>query len=167
MASRPVRGSTFAVSEAPVPGDQLSIVDGLVQLSFVIQNALARRVAEHDLSMIQTRLLGVLRDRAPTMNELANLLELDKSSVTGLVHRAERRGLVERVPSPTDRRATHVSLSEHGRSLVTQVAADFEADVATLLDGWTPPDLDSLSGLISRVLVAHAADRGVDLFPTS
>ena len=30
------------------------------------------------------------------MNELARLLDLDKSSVTGLVDRAERRGLVAR-----------------------------------------------------------------------
>jgi hypothetical protein len=70
---------------------------------------LERRAAEHDLSIIQTRLLGVPRDRKPTMNELAWFLGLDKSSVTGLVDRAERRGLVARVPSTTDRRAVLVS----------------------------------------------------------
>jgi hypothetical protein len=36
--------------------------------------------------MIKTRLLGVLRGK-PTMHELARLLDLDKSSVTGLVDR--------------------------------------------------------------------------------
>ena len=40
---------------------------------------LERRAAEHDLSLIQTRLPGVLRDRTPTMNELARFLGLDKS----------------------------------------------------------------------------------------
>jgi DNA-binding MarR family transcriptional regulator len=48
-------------------------------------------VRSRDLSIPATRLLGVLRDREPTMLELAQLLELDKSSVTGLVDRAERR----------------------------------------------------------------------------
>ena len=75
-------------------GKQLSPVDGLAQLSFLIQGMLERRAAEHDLSIIQTRLLGVLRDRTPTMHELARFLGLDKSSATGLVDRAERRGLV-------------------------------------------------------------------------
>ena len=99
---------------APAARKQLSPVDGLAQLSFLIQGLLERRAAEHDLSIIQTRLLGVLRDRTPTMNELARFLGLDKSSVTGLVARAERRGLVARVPSPTDRRAVLVSLTEDG-----------------------------------------------------
>jgi len=45
-------------------------VDALAQLSFLVQGALAEIAAQHDLSIIQTRLLGVLRDREPTMNEI-------------------------------------------------------------------------------------------------
>src|SRR5271165_6640032 len=73
-----------------------------------------RRAAEHDVSIIQARLLGVLRDRKPTINELAELLELDKSSTSGLVDRAERRGLVARIPSTLDRRSVHVALTRAG-----------------------------------------------------
>src|SRR5271154_2421722 len=102
--------------------EQLSPVDGLAQLSFVIQDVLEREAAEHDVSIAQTRLLGGLRDPQPTMNELAKLLGLDKSSVTGLVDRAERRGLVARFPSSTDRRAVRVSLTDEGRSLVTALS---------------------------------------------
>ena len=70
----------------------LGPVEGLAQLSFLVLGTLERRAAEHDVSIAQTRLLGVLRDRRPTMQELAKLLGLDKSSVSGLVDRAERRG---------------------------------------------------------------------------
>jgi DNA-binding MarR family transcriptional regulator len=141
--------------------------DGLAQLSFLIHGMLERRAREHDLSIIQTRLLGVLRDRRPTMNELARFLDLDKSSVTGLVDRAERRGLVERVPSTADRRAVLVALTDHGRSVVSGAAALFEADVSLLLERLPPADRASLAGLISHLLVAHAADHGIDLFATA
>src|ERR1700743_633317 len=113
---------------------ELSPVDGLAQLSFLVQRMLERRAAEHDLSLIQTRLLGVLRDRRPTINELVELLGLDKSSVSGLVGRAERRGLVQRTPSTVDRRSVLVSLTDDGRALVDEVAARFAAEVETLLD---------------------------------
>jgi MarR family transcriptional regulator, lower aerobic nicotinate degradation pathway regulator len=146
------------------PSQQLTEVDGLAQLSFVIQGMVERRAAEHDLSVIQTRLLGVLRDRQPTMNELARLLGLDKSSVTGLVDRAERRGLVSRLPSPADGRAVLVSLNEDGRALVTGVAGDFAGDIATLLDVLSPGERTTLAELMSRLLVAHAAGHGIDLF---
>ena len=154
---------------APVPtatGGEVSPVDGLVQLSFLIHGALDRRAATHDLSIIQARLLGVVRDRRPTMNELATLLALDKSSITGLVDRAERRGLVVRVPSTVDRRSVLVNLTDDGRSLVSRISAGFEADVSTLLGHLPPSDRAALAGLVSRVLVAHAAAQGVDLFAT-
>jgi MarR family transcriptional regulator, lower aerobic nicotinate degradation pathway regulator len=148
-------------------GHELSTVDGLVQLSFLIYGALERRAGEHDSSMIQTRLLGILRDRQPTMNELAKVLDLDKSSITGLVDRAERRGLVKRTPSALDRRAVTVSLTRSGRALVRQLAADFEADVELILRVIPAAERTALSRVVSRLLVAHAAERGVDLFAPS
>ena len=157
---------TTRTGGAQLTPEQLSPVDGLAQLSFVIQGMLERRAAGYDLSIIQTRLLGVLRDRKPTMHELARFLGLDKSSVTGLVDRAERRGLVARVPSTTDRRAVLVSLTDDGRSLVSQAAARFEADVLTMLSCLPPREGETLSRIVSRLLVTHAADQGIDLFPT-
>jgi DNA-binding MarR family transcriptional regulator len=152
---------------APAEADtrpQLDPVDGLAQLSFVIMGLLERRAAEHDLSVPATRLLGVLRDREPTMQQLARLLELDKSSVTGLVDRAERRGLVARVPSPSDKRAVLVRLTDDGRSLVSATAGLFATDVTAMLGHLSGRDRATLSRLVSRLLVAHAAGRGIDLF---
>ncbi len=163
MAPSPAAGSQPGGGGQP---GTLSPVDGLAQLSFLIQGLLEHRAREHDLSVISTRLLGILRDRRPTMNELARFLDLDKSSVTGLVDRAERRGLVQRVGSTTDRRAVLVSLTDLGRSQVSAAAARFEADVSAVLEHLTPADRGQLTGLISRLLVAHAADHGIDLFAT-
>jgi DNA-binding MarR family transcriptional regulator len=158
---------TTRTGGAPAARKQLSPVDGLAQLSFLIQGLLERRAAEHDLSIIQTRLLGVLRDRKPTMHELARFLGLDKSSVTGLVDRAERRGLVARVPSATDRRAVLVSLTGEGRSFVSQAAAAFEADVSALLSRLPPRERETLARIVSRLLVTYASDQGIDLFATA
>jgi DNA-binding MarR family transcriptional regulator len=151
------------VSAATRP--QLGAIDAMAQLSFVIQGMLEHRAHAHNLSLIQTRLLGVLRDREPTMNELARLLDLEKSSVTGLVDRAERRGLVERVRSASDGRAVQVSLTDAGRMLVSAAAAGFGADVATLLGRLPEADRDRLVGLVTEVLVGHAAGHGINLFP--
>jgi DNA-binding MarR family transcriptional regulator len=101
------------------------------------------------------------------MNELARFLGLDKSSVTGLVDRAERRGLVTRVPSTTDRRAVLVSLTDEGRSFVSQAAAAFEADVSAQLARLPPRERETLARIVSRLLVTHASDQGIDLFATA
>lgn len=150
--------------QSPTKTVELSAVDGLAQLSFLIHDVLSSRASRYGLSMSQTRLLGALRDRAPSVNELAVLLELDKSSVSGLISRAEERGLVERVPSPDDGRAVVVRLTKRGRSLVRKVAADFEADAVSLLSLLSYKDASALASLISRLLAAHAEAHGVDLF---
>ena len=98
----------------------MNTVDALVQLSFQIQRILAAVGAEHDLSIIQIRLLGILRDRQPGMLELGQHLGLDKSSITGLVSRAEKRGLVQRTPSLHDGRGVLVALTPAGRRLAEQ-----------------------------------------------
>jgi DNA-binding MarR family transcriptional regulator len=135
----------------------LSLVDAMAQFAFLIHDDLADRATDYGMSMIQTRLLGVLRDRTPSMNELATLLDLDKSSITGLVDRAALRGLVERVPSTSDRRAAIVRLTKDGRSLVSKVAASFEKDVATILDSLSEVERDMLKTLATRVLIANPA----------
>jgi DNA-binding MarR family transcriptional regulator len=161
MAPGPADSSAPAAASAQL---QLNAIDGLTQLAFVIHGMLESRAAEHDLSVTQARLLGVLRDRTPTMNELARLLGLDKSSVSGLVDRAERRGLVIRMPSTDDKRAVLVGLTDQGRSLIAQAAARFGADLTAMLDLLAPSERNALSGTVSRLLVAHATRHGVDLF---
>ncbi len=135
----------------------LGIVDALAQLTFLVQGRLARHAAAHDLSMIQTRLLGVLHDRVPTMQELARLLELDKSSVSGLVDRAEKRGLVSRIPSSDDRRAVGVNLTSSGRRVVSGVVGAFQADIAAATRCLSVTERKQLSTLATRIFSEYGA----------
>jgi DNA-binding MarR family transcriptional regulator len=100
------------------PISDLNLTDALVELTFSIHALLAGLAARNELSMTQVRLLGILRDREPGIVELADMLGLDKSSVSGLVERAERRDLVRRVPGITDGRAIRVLLTRNGRKTV-------------------------------------------------
>src|SRR3954469_4308716 len=99
----------------------VSELDAVVQLSFAVQHALGELAAEHDLSLTQFRLLAILRDREPAMLDLARHLKLEKSSVSGLIDRAQRRGLVERFPGEGDGRAVYVRLTSAGRRLVEEI----------------------------------------------
>jgi MarR family transcriptional regulator, lower aerobic nicotinate degradation pathway regulator len=130
----------------------LDVVDGLVQLSFQVQAVLSRMGAEHDLSVTQVRLLGILRDRDAEMLQLAAHLGLDKSSVTGLVSRAERRDLVRRVPSPRDGRAVLVTLTPQGRELTRDAGERIRDRIAALTAGLTEAERDTLAALATRIL---------------
>ena len=134
----------------------LGVVDSLVQLSFLVQSVLTRAGAAHDLSITQLRLLGIVRDRDAGMMELAAHLGLDKSSVTGLIDRAEKRSLVLRSRVPGDGRAVRVSITAAGLELVDIVVAAVHAGITRLTGTLTPRQRDQLSALASAVVAGTA-----------
>ena len=136
----------------PSTRSDLGIVDGLVQLSFAVQAVLADAAARHDLTVGQVRLLGILRDREPGTMELARHLGLDKSSVTGLIDRAERRGLVRRAPSKEDGRAVQVSSTPLGRQLSDRVGAEIGTEIAALTAGLSETNRNRLSAIATQVV---------------
>jgi DNA-binding MarR family transcriptional regulator len=133
----------------------LNTVDALVQLSFLTQGILSAIGTEHDLSTIQIRLLGVLRDRQAGMLELGSHLGLDKSSMTGLVSRAEKRGLVQRSPSPHDGRAVLVSLTPLGRQLTDRCTAEVSRRITGLTERLTTAQLTQLTQLATALVRAQ------------
>src|SRR5215469_16850320 len=79
--------------------DGYGLVDALVQVSFATMAVLNKTAADHDLSLTQLRVVGILADRRLRMTALAAYLGLEKSTLSGLIDRAEKRGILMRLPS--------------------------------------------------------------------
>ena len=147
--------------------DDLGIVDGLVQLSTLVQAVLAGVAESLGLSVLQARLIGVLRDREPTMAELGRLLDLDKSSTTGLIDRAVQRGLVRRVAVPEDGRSFRVVLTDESLELAKTLTAEVTSQIGALTDDLSDTNRHRLSLLASSIVNRHAAKHGIDLSSTT
>jgi DNA-binding MarR family transcriptional regulator len=130
------------------------LMDGLVQTSFTVVAVLSRVGARHDLSLTQLRLFGILRDRRLGVTDLADRLGLEKSTVSGLVDRAVRRGLVERTAVPGDGRAVHVTLSAAGQRHAAEVAEQIAAELAPLTDRLAGGEQRRLQALLTRLIGA-------------
>jgi DNA-binding MarR family transcriptional regulator len=52
-----------------------------------------------------------------TPSQIAQMLSVDTSTITGLLDRLENKRLLKRTPDPDDRRALKVSLTQNGREL--------------------------------------------------
>jgi MarR family transcriptional regulator, lower aerobic nicotinate degradation pathway regulator len=126
--------------------------DALVETSFTIQHVLGEVAESRDLSLTQLRLLGILRDREPGMLELAAYLKLEKSSVSGLVDRAEQRGLVRRRAGPGDGRTVHVTITRRGRAIAEQIEHDLAQPLARLLRPLPKRQRVQLIGLLRTLL---------------
>src|SRR6266404_692810 len=94
----------------------------LMKFFFAQRGHLPASGAEFDLSAIQCHVLHLIEPGRPLpMSRLAETLACDASNVTGLVDRLEARGLVQRQPSPGDRRVKVLQLTPAGSRLRTQL----------------------------------------------
>ena len=126
--------------------------DNLVRVSFAVTAVLNRVAAEHDLSLTQLRVLGILRDREPTMAQLASYLGLERSTVSGLVDRAVQRGLVKKTTDPADARSVRVSLTAEAQRLATRIIAEINGLMAPMTDQLSNSEQNRLTALLAKVL---------------
>jgi DNA-binding MarR family transcriptional regulator len=144
---------TFTDPAAPSADTvQQDLIGALVRASFATTAVLSRVAAEHDLSLTQLRVLAILRDRRVRMSELADYLGLDKSTISGLVDRAEKRGLLQRAPSPADGRATDVFLTADGIQLAELGERKIAASLSPMTGKLTRAEARRLTALLEYVL---------------
>ena len=142
-------------SASRIEPDITGLTDALAQLSFVVTAVLSRIAAEHDLSLTQLRVLAILSDRRVRMSELASYLGLDRSTMSGLIDRAEKRALVKRAPSATDGRAVDVFLSANGQELAATLFTQISATLTPMTDSLTPPEQRRLENLLRSLLTSR------------
>jgi DNA-binding MarR family transcriptional regulator len=67
------------------------------------------------------------------LNELNDNVLLSQSSLSRLVERLEKRGLVERMPAPQDGRGVLLKLTDAGRELQKQIGREHVRDISALI----------------------------------
>lgn len=145
----------------PAPPLALGILPQLVGYQLrLAQIAMFRDFAEtFDELDVSPGVMGVLLvvDETPGViqSELARAVHLDRSTVVSLLDNLERRQLVERCPSPTDRRSNAVRLTAAGASLLRKVKRRLVQHEERLTSGLGEGELQELITLLKKVFPEH------------
>jgi DNA-binding MarR family transcriptional regulator len=131
----------------------IGLVNALVRTTFLVNAAYAQAGRDHGLTPQQGQLLCVLMAQPYGMGELSTMLGLAKSSLTGLVDRTERNGLVRREPDPRDTRAVRVALTPKGGKLADAFYTDACRRIDALPGALGAAERDVLTGLLARVVL--------------
>lgn len=137
--------------------EHLDAADGLIQLCRVVQGIYASISERHDLTPVQAKLICVLAFGQRGMAELAQCFGVEKATLTGLVDRAEQRGLVRRSPVPGDRRALHVILTDTGRRAATAFHTETTEELTNLLSALPSADRESFRRSMEKIIAVRQA----------
>lgn len=92
--------------------------------------------------------------QALRLTDLSDRLLIRPPSVTGVVDRLQRMGLVSRGPSSKDLRAKEVRLTPTGSELVARILEGHSGKIAALMDGLELPQQTQFTHLLER-LASH------------
>ena len=102
----------------------MNVLDGsvgflLARTARSMKRALESRLSEYDVTASQYIVLARLNDEnGISLSQLGERLYFDNPTVTGVVDRMERDGLVERRRVANDRRVINVFLTQKGKTLL-------------------------------------------------
>ncbi len=144
---RQLRGRRY---HSPVPDDDAQVLGELLLRAARGQRQRWREtLAPWDLSPHHARALRVVTDRTGTrLSDLAEALHIAPRSATEVADALQARGLVERTPDPTDRRAVVLTPTAEGRRVQAEIAAARAADTRDLFARLDPAD----RGTLARIL---------------
>jgi DNA-binding MarR family transcriptional regulator len=138
------------------PGDheaELRLWLRLLTCTALIEGEVRRRLRdEFDVTLPRFDLMAQL-DKAPngmTLGELSQRMMVSNGNVTGLAERLVEQGVLDRRPSPTDRRAHIVSLTAEGRRTFRAMARTHEDWIAEIFAGLNAAELDTLMALLAK-----------------
>ena len=116
------------------------------------------RLASVGLTYTQYVVLLALWEQSPLpMRDLSTQVHLDSATLSPLLRRMERDGIVTRRRMAEDERVVEVLLTDHGRALREPVGTiQQEVEAATCLEG------DDLAGLRRELTVLAARLRDTD-----
>jgi DNA-binding MarR family transcriptional regulator len=139
--------------------DSFVLMSHLLEFDREIRSRIARVLQDEDLQTTDFYILMFLRSSdtgAELISQLARSLLIHATTATLAIDRLQRRDMLIRTPHPTDRRATHVSLTRSGQQLVTRAFTALR-QIEFGLAGTTEADQRGLFELVRR-LSASATD---------
>ncbi len=145
--------------------DQTEALDRVLELTVLLNEDMTKGLAEYGLTPARTHLLWRLHNDGPaTQRALADALKVTPRNVTGLVDGLVTTGYVTREPHPSDRRATHVSLTRRGVSAMEEMERAHRELAELLFGELSARQLRAFAGGLEHVLsrlregIAAAAD---------
>jgi DNA-binding MarR family transcriptional regulator len=145
------------VPQALPPDSKLeidSILEATVYLyteSRRITKEVARRV---ELTGPQLTVLKVLESVGDlSLSELSERIRAQNSTVTGIIDRMEREGLVVRSRSTEDRRVVNIRLTEKGAAIAREIAVEPMEVFRSALESLSAGEMQELLRILTKIAV--------------
>jgi DNA-binding MarR family transcriptional regulator len=122
---------------------------------------------EHGVSIPQVLCLNYLNQQSDfqsTHKDIRTYLNLNSSTVTGIIDRLEKKGLVARLPKKEDKRTTYIALTSLGAKLLEKIPALLHERLSVKLENLSEEKIHELDDSLN-VLIHYLDISDIDASP--
>jgi DNA-binding MarR family transcriptional regulator len=129
------------------------IVEAIIYLYTESRRLTKEQAARYGLTGPQLTVVKMLDELGDlSLSELSERIRAQNSTVTGIVDRMEREGLVDRKRSSEDRRVVHIRLTDKGQKLARNLSFEpFAIFRKAFQQALEPQELVQLLGLLDKL----------------
>lgn len=119
----------------------------------VTMGFLSSRYLDSDYSIAETRILFEMKNNGTCIqNDIVKTLHIDKSYLSRIIQRFCKKGLVEKIKSNDDKRATKITLTETGKTETERLITLTNRTIQSQLTGLSHDECDKLCKALNTVI---------------
>lgn len=129
------------------------LMEKLIRVNRLHRSLIERKIAEEDIHRGQMhQLLYIMSsENPPSQKELAAAFEVTPAAIAMSMKKLEQKGLVTRVPDPSDSRVNLLAVSEKGKKLIEDNGRHFERIDQLMFDDIDEGEIASLRATLDKV----------------
>ncbi|PCI38548.1 MAG: hypothetical protein COB53_04620 [Elusimicrobia bacterium] len=126
---------------------------GIIRTSDMLWRVIKKHLREFDLSPPAGGVLLMLdgADPAKTMTEISRELAVTPANITGIVDTLEKRGFVQRIPNPEDRRVFRIGITDAGTKMIRSIAPGYFKLIHSLYSDLDEKESTTLTHALEKV----------------
>ena len=124
-------------------------------LNSCIERQLNKEMARFGLTYTQATIIGMLSEnsgRKIFQKTLEEMLGLRRPTVSGILLRMEKDGMIKNEPDPGDKRFKVITLTEEAKGIAEHVRERVNAISALFLSGFSDKELKTLENYLNRMI---------------
>jgi len=123
-----------------------------LKASKAVVTNIQKDIESHKINSENFMILELLYSKGPhPVQKISEIFSIPSGSITYVVDKLEKKGLVERQPNPHDRRASNVVLTQEGRALFDEIFPKHVATISENLSFISNEDKEILIDLLKRI----------------
>ncbi|MCL7984941.1 MAG: MarR family transcriptional regulator [marine benthic group bacterium] len=141
----------------PLRSSALRLWIRLARAYRAIEQAAARDVARHGLTLAEFGMLEAIHHLGPmALGEIQRKILVSSGGVTYVADSLEKRSLIRREPSVSDRRVRIAVLTEQGEKLIREIFPEHERVLEETMSGLDPGEQEEAASMLRRLGIRAA-----------